>query len=198
MAKTLESYPWSSHRGYVSGDNKWHWLHKKFILSMFSLNEGDGLKAYCRFVSLESEEKLRGILEGKKWPSLLGSEGFIHWIKEKFYSGKMNDEIPQSRELAPEVDHIKMVVSRFYGIDQEELLHSRRGVFNEPRNIAIYLTRCLRGDSLRRMGEDFEIEKYSSVSSIIEKTKRRMAEDRKLRVRIEKFLSQLNKSQGQT
>ena len=35
----------------------------------------------------------------------------------------------------------------------------RRGYFNEPRNVAIYLTRRLRGDTLKAVGEIFGINK---------------------------------------
>ncbi len=40
--------------------------------------------------------------------------------------------------------------------------------------------------------------KYSLVSSVIEKMKRKMAEYRKLRTRLEKLIFQLRKSQEQT
>jgi chromosomal replication initiation ATPase DnaA len=77
-------------------------------------------------------------------------------------------------------------------------MFSQRGVFNEPRNMAIYLTRQLRGDSLNQIGLDFRMNNYSSVSSAIERTKRWMAEDRKLRIKANKLFFQLSKSKKQT
>jgi len=197
LTKKLDSYPWSSHRNYVSGAKNETWIYKEFILSLFSGKKGDRPRAYHRFVALEDEAEILGIFE-KKWPSVLGSGDFVRWIKEKYYAGKLNDEMPQSKELAPEVDLIQRTVERFYGIDREALLRSRRGVFNEPRNIAIYLTRQLRGDSLKRIGMNFGVSKYSSVSSVIERIKKDMAQDRKLRVRTQKLILQLRKSQKQT
>jgi REP element-mobilizing transposase RayT len=193
LTKKLDSYPWSSHRNYVSGAKNGTWIYKEFILSLFSGKKGDRPRAYHRFVALEDEAEILGIFE-KKWPSVLGSGDFVRWIKEKYYAGKLNDEMPQSKELAPEVDLIQRTVERFYGIDREALLRSRRGVFNEPRNIAIYLTRQLRGDSLKRIGMNFGVSKYSSVSSVIERIKKDMAQDRKLRVRTQKLILQLKKS----
>ncbi|OQX61870.1 MAG: hypothetical protein B5M56_08015 [Desulfococcus sp. 4484_241] len=35
--------------------------------------------------------------------------------------------------------------------------------FNEPRDVAIYLTRKLRRDKLTQIGRDFSINRYSSV-----------------------------------
>ena len=72
------------------------------------------------------------------------------------------------------------------------------GVFNEPRNVAIYLNRRLRGDSLKKIAEQFQVKKYSSVSSVIERMKAAIENDRRLRSRIQNIVSELNKSQEQT
>ena len=197
LADTLEGYEWSSHKGYLSSGEKWNWVHKGFILSLFSGEKGKRLGAYLRFVSGADEEGILAVFK-KKWPSILGSEGFTNWIKERFYSRKLNEEVPQSKELAPEVGWIRKVVCEFYGVEEQELVRSRRGVFNEAKNMAIYLTRQLRGDSLKRIGGYYQMGKYSSVSSVVERVKRKLAEDRKLRGRLEKLIFQLSKSQEQT
>jgi chromosomal replication initiation ATPase DnaA len=46
--------------------------------------------------------------------------------------------------------------------------------------MAIYLLRYLRGDSLTTIGKVFDIQSYSTVSSIIERFKIRIQADRKL------------------
>jgi putative transposase len=51
--------------------------------------------------------------------------------------------VPESRELAPEVDEIRKAICEFYGVAEAELLGSRRGSFNERRNVALYLPRRL-------------------------------------------------------
>jgi chromosomal replication initiation ATPase DnaA len=100
--------------------------------------------------------------------------------------------------LAPDPERIKEIVSKTYQIEQNVLLKSRKGVFNEPRNVAIYLMRRLRGDSLVEVGKMFEMKKYSSVSSIIERLKVQMAKDRNLRKRVQKLEFRISKSQEQT
>ena len=119
-------------------------------------------------------------------------------IKEKFFLQKVDDEIPQSKELAPDVDRIKKVVCGYYRIDENDLLQSRRGFFHEPRNVAIYLTRRLRGDSLKQIGEQYRMNKYSSVSSVIERMKVLIAQDRRLKKKIKNLISAISKSQEQT
>jgi len=79
----------------------------------------------------------------------------------------------------------------------DDLIKSKRGRFNESRNVAIYLTRRLRHDSLQEIGTQFQIKKYSSVSSIVERMKDRIGTDRKVKKRIEELYSTI-KSQEQT
>ena len=71
-----------------------------------------------------------------------------------------------------------------YGIEESSLLSSRRGILNEPRNVAIFLIRRLRGEKLEEIGRQFGISKYSSVSSAVEKMKSDISADRNLRVRV--------------
>jgi REP element-mobilizing transposase RayT len=200
LTDDLSRYNWSSHRGYLSTAEKWNWLHKNFILSMLSKSGGERVKNYRQFISAEDEDgdKTSQVLDKKRWPAILGSASFINKVKERFFPEKVNDEVPQSRELAPTPAQIKKMVCEHYCINQDELLVSKRGVFNEPRNVAIYLTRRLRGDSLKQIGEQFQVRKYSSVSSVIGRMNTAITMDRKLRGRVEGLVSELYKSQEQT
>ena len=86
----------------------------------------------------------------------------------------------------------------YYRVQENELMQSRRGFFHEPRNVAIYLTRRLRGDGLKQIGETYRMNKYSSVSSAIERMNTLMLKDRKLRKKVENLTFLLTKSQRQT
>jgi putative transposase len=177
-------YPWSSHKGYLSNAKKWNWLYKSFILSLFDRDKTKRISTYKRFVSLESPEEINRIFSRSKFPSMLGNERFIEKVKETFFYRKRHDEVPESKGLAPDTDQIKKAICKAYAVDERSLLSSRRGVLNEPRNVAIFLVRRLRGEKLEEIGRQFGISKYSSVSSVIEKMKRDMSADRKLRVRV--------------
>ena len=107
-------------------------------------------------------------------------------------------------ETEPFVQNIPQNLSKFtrsvckgYGIEESSLLSSRRGVLNEPRNVAMFLFRRLRGEKLEEIGRQFGISKYSSVSSAIEKMKRDISADRKLRVRVKNIEKTLYNSQQQ-
>ena len=198
IVKDLEKYPWSSHQGYVSDAKKWDWLYKDFVLSKFSADKSLRRKSYREFVLRESAEEINVILGKKRVPSMLGSEGFIERMRRMFSVEKRHVEVPESRSLAPDVRRIRAVVCKTYNVAEEALTVTRRGTANEPRNVAIYLMRHLRGDSLGEIGREFGVAKYSSVSSVIERTKAMMAKDRTLRHRVERLKEKISMSQEQT
>jgi REP element-mobilizing transposase RayT len=198
LTDSLKKYDWSSHKGYLSSAARWSWLHKDYVLSMLSKDKANRLRTYRHFVAMSDEDGIIRVYERKQWPSFLGSEGFVNSIKEKFFSRKADEEVPQARDLAIESSRIRKTVCEFYKITERELLLSKRGMFNEPRNVAIYLTRRMRGDSLKEIAKEFGMSKYSSVSSAIERMKELVAKDRKQRKKVEKLESLLSKSQEQT
>jgi len=197
LVKELNKYAWSSHKGYLSNAKKWDWLHKSFILSLFAKDRREGINGYKKFILMETPEEINRIFSQSKFPSMLGSESFINRVKEKFFHKKLHDEIPESRRLAPESEEIKKSICKAYCIEESSLLSSRRGVVNEPRNVAIFLVRRLTGEKLGEIGRQFRIAKYSSVSSVIEKMKREISVDRKLRVRVKNIEKSLYNSQQQ-
>ena len=85
----------------------------------------------------------------------------------------------------------------FIQINRKDLYKSKRGEFNEAINVAVFLMRRLRHDSLKEIGSHFQMGKYSSISSIIERMEKQLFEDRNLKKRMEKLSAQISKSQVQ-
>jgi len=195
LVDNLSKYAWSSHKGYLFSAQKWDWLNKNYVLSLFSKNRAESINKYKKFVSKETLEEISQILARKNLPAILGATTFVDKIKEIFFSKKSHEEVPESRFLAPGEDKIIDEVCKFYQVHKKDLLTSRRGFFNEPRNVAIYLIRRLRGDNLKDVGKIFEIAKNSSVSSVVERLKREMIRDEKIKKRVEILKSELGKSQ---
>ncbi len=82
----------------------------------------------------------------------------------------------------------------YYKIDPEILMQAKRGQVNEPRNIAVYLSRKRSGLSLEDIGQKFGIATYSSVSSIVTRIKKQLLNNKKLRNKIETISQQLHMS----
>ena len=75
---------------------------------------------------------------------------------------------------------------------------SRRGTENEARNVAIYLIRQYTGEKLVSIGREFNILKYSTMSSVVLKVVNELQKDKKLKKRINEIEKLLAKGQGQT
>jgi len=190
LVDTLSKYEWSSHQGYLSKSNKWDWLHKKFILDMFSEDKKSQVAAYKRYVSSKESEDLARHYSKKNTSPILGSEDFIHSIKKKFSKKQKEIEIPQSKKLCPEVIDIKKAVCAHYEIEESDLLKSQRGIENEPRDLAMYMLRMIRAERLTKIGEEFNLSNYSSVSTAVERIRRKMG-IRKFRTIYDKILDTL-------
>ena len=127
---------------------------------------------YTQYFMKETPEKINKIFGQRKWSPIIGSDVFLDCVKETFFEKKRHVEIPESKALAPETEKIKEMVCRSYGVKNEDILFSKRGMRNEARNTAIYLLRQLRGVKLDKIGREFGLTNYSTVSTIIERTKK--------------------------
>lgn len=198
IVEELSSYEWSSHRGYLSKSKKWDWLHKDFVLSMLSEDRRQRRRLYREFVAQEDSAEISQVFEKKKLPSILGSEGFIDRIRSQFFESKKHVEVPESKILAPAREQIKELVCRIYGVSEEDLLKPKRGTFNEPRSVAIYLTRQLRGENLAEICKEYGLKTHSSASSAVERVKAQIIKDRRFRKRVDKLVQILVKRQTET
>lgn len=196
LVDNLQKYNWSSHKGYLSKATKWDWLYKKFVLSLFSEDHAESIRLYKQFVTKEVPHEINEILGRRKLPSVLGTKKFIDKIKELFFSDRSHEEIPEAKLLAPDPARILGAVAKFYKVRIDDLLMSRRGYFNEPRNVAIFLMRRLRGDTLKVVGEVFGTNKNSTVSSSVDRVKYEMNRDKDIRRRVDKLIQILSNSQS--
>ena len=81
----LESYQWSSNKGYLSRSEKWKWLRKDHVLQIFSKKNSEARKRYKAFMLKEIPEEINGILGSRKWPIVIGNEDFLEWVKIHFF-----------------------------------------------------------------------------------------------------------------
>lgn len=184
LVKRLEDYSWSSHKAYILKGNEGNWIHKDFILSMLEENKSKRRQAYLDFIKQEVPKAISALYEKKKLPLLLGAEDFINDIRQKYYHKTSIKEVPQVKELFLDKSKIEKAVCGVYQIEVNDILKSKRGNYNEARNVAIYLIRKHAGASLKDIGFRFGMNSYTGVSSVIIRTKQAMDRDKKLRQRI--------------
>lgn len=187
IVNKIDDYAWSSHSGYLSWAKSWDWLHKDFILTMLTADTRKQKKAYREFIGQKDSKELLDLFERKKLPPLLGSEKFISWVRKTFFKKKKDRQIPESTQLAPDLQDIKKEVCLAYGVAEKDLLTAQRGRNNEPRAVAIYLGRVLRNDTLKELGLAFGMTGYSPAGSAVERIKKKLLLDKKLQKKINRI-----------
>jgi putative transposase len=190
-------YPWSSWEAYTSRLKKWQWVDSKSILSRFSGKKEEQKAAFLLFSEGETAEEIRHMIDRSQLPLALGSPGFLDWIQETFFD-RVDAQLPQSRQISPPREKILKTVQTFYQCSEQALFTGRRGMYNEPRNVTIYLLRQLRGDSLTDIGEIFGLAQYSSVSTVIQNVKHRLHKEPSFNKRITTLINTTQKGQQKT
>ena len=183
LTKKLD-YSWSSHKAYLSTAKKWNWISREKILNMLSRNKSLQKAVYKDFVNTPDENDFSSIYKKRKLPAILGCEKFLEYIKGNFLSKKKHIEIPESQILIPNKSKILSEICSEYKVSTSDLQISRRGQNNEARNIAIYLMRKLRGDTLMDICNVFGLKKDSSAGSIVDRVKKQVKTDEKLKKKI--------------
>ena len=198
LVENLDEYEYSSHKAYISNVAKWSWLHKDYVLSMFSAKKRQAVKAYKEFVAQEEPQEIGDFFSLKNMPSIIGTKEFKEWVRDRFHDLGLNREISGSKVLAPDPDDIKAAVGAIYKVSKKTLEKSKRGFRNMPKDVAIYLVRRHSNETLANIGKYFNMVNYSSVSSAIERVKAMLSKDKSLRDQVAKIEKTLNKSQRQT
>jgi chromosomal replication initiation ATPase DnaA len=162
---------------------------------MLTEDKSSQIQIYKQFMAQQQDEDLIGVFEHQNQPSVLGSKEFKIWVKDHFFKKKLDKEIPASKGLAPDLDRIISEVSRYYDTSRAALTAVRRGLENEPRDVAIYLSRSMRSDPLMRIGSEFGLTRYSSVSSVVMRVKTKLQKDSKFKERLGHIESNILKSQ---
>ena len=185
IVNSPDRYPWSSHQRYLLPVAETDWLYKDFVLSMLTTDKKRQLRTYRKFMEKDESQELLDLFENKRWPAFLGGEDFVYWVKETFFQKKKNRQVPESLQLAPDRHRIIGEVCRMYGVTEREVFNVRRGFRNEPRDVAIYLCRTLRNDTLREIGKAFGITGYSPAGSVVSRMKKELLHDKGLEQQIE-------------
>jgi len=195
IVKKPGQYVWSSHRGYLSHDPDWKWLYKEFVLGMLGKTKGIQLRKYRQFVEEQDAEPLLSFFEKTNVPSLLGGNKFVEWAKANFFEGGIQKDVPQSKILVPDRRAIINGVCGFYKVREKDIAAVRRGVKNEPRDVVIYLLRTICGEPLMRIGQELGMTQYSSVSSAVERIKKKRQNDNPFQKRLEEVAELVKKGQ---
>jgi hypothetical protein len=147
LVKEPSQYPWSSYLPYVEEEKRWGWLERKFILGQLSSNEREARRRYQVFVRGGMVKLLEDPLRKVVASTLLGTEGFIERVRERFIKkATSHRDLPALRKLSswPDLSSIVKESEKAFG---KGTIVSRR--------VALYLSHRLSGLSLGEIGEYF-------------------------------------------
>lgn len=121
--------------------------------------------------------------------TLLGSPGFIAFIKDKFLSGKKSDKnLPALKELADKAS-LKDIFAEVESVFGKQASLSR--------NVKMFLCQRYTGEKLKDIGTYFGIGE-SGVSQACRRVKDKIRNDKKLERKIAKIEKKLNMSRMKT
>jgi len=196
ISTSQEDYPWSSHKGYLSGTQGWDWLTREPLLTMFSSDRSQAYSAYLQFVQQPDSDEIEAFFSKQRLSPVFGSRSFIDKIKSLFSSRIEDGEIPETRFLMSSFADILTAVCLVCDVTEEQIQVSRRGETNLARDLLLYMVRKHTHETLEQIGSCLDIRKYSSVSSAIQRIKKRLKGDAELQKMIRDIEILLARAKG--
>ena len=183
-----EEYEWSSYRDYI-GKSKSAWLKTDFILGYFDKQVTSGRKKYKQFTEEGIGREEISPLQATVASTLLGSDGFIKEITERYLEKKEKDRnIPAVRALntGPVIDRIIEVVTKAQFAD--ESIRKKAG---------IYLCHRYSGAKLKDIGSYFEM-KDAAVSQASKRFAQQIKKDKAIENALKRTEERLRMSYVET
>jgi putative transposase len=177
----LKKYAWSSFAGYCYlRKRNPSFDYSRLLKSYFGGDDSRGRRQYREYVLRGIEGEIENPFEDVMHQSILGTQDFIKWVKEKL-PRKESREVPASRSLERNLSPEQVInaVSQFCRIAPEDLL-DRKSRKKRVRQMAMEL--CYRYCNLkqRQIGRIFNVD-YSTVSANRSRLKFRLESDRRLK-----------------
>lgn len=194
LVRKPEQYAWSSHRAFLERGSSPDWLTKEEVLGRLGARWEQAVRFYREFIQAGVPQQIKRIYGQKKAPVILGTEALKERARSLVAKKRKGDyELAEAKALPfrPRATEVVEAVSENYRVGREVLQRVRRGEWNEPRDVAIYLCRKECGLPLKEFATLFGIPAYTTVSMACARVETRLKEDRAFRRRAEKVRGSL-------
>ncbi len=175
-------WPWGSYPGYIRKNARHDWMAHEEVWAAWSGGQGgaDPKRAYRRFVEAGLKDPPANPLEAAWEGWLLGSETFLKKIKRTFSGVSQPDQVPAARRLSSR-DPLEVIqaVATHYGVSAES--YQQRRSTAAGRDLAAYLAHRHTTATLRELSEPFALRHPDSVSNLIRRAERTLANSRELK-----------------
>lgn len=152
ICSSPEQYQWSSYRFFVTSQVS-QIVSPEIVLKVLDEDIITSQKRYMKFVG---DELGVNILEEIKERVVYGSDVFQEKIRN-LIKGKSSKDLPEVRLLRRRIriKRIKEIVADKLGINMELLEAKRRKNILESRDLALYLSRLITGETFLNIGKEF-------------------------------------------
>ena len=180
-----EQYKWSSYQDYINVNKSSKWLCTEFILSLFSRKTSVARKQYRMFVESMVDVEYESPLKNVFASTILGDRSFINQIREKHLDRKRLDrDLPDLKQFNEMPDLAEIIKQAGKVLSEEAPLLKR---------VQIYLCHRFSGKKLKDIGLQFGIG-VSGVSQASRRVALQIKDDKKLKKKIDKIISELSLS----
>ncbi len=182
-------YKWSSYpifSGYVKPPP---WLETNCLLSLFGKDRNKAKQRYRNFVEIVQLEKVKNPADEIVGGVILGGADFVSRVKDTFLKSESESkEKPQLKSLSQRLkpEDLTVAVCNAFNCERKAILRKGKKR-NLARDIAIYLSREMTGESGVSLGEYFGGISGAGITVRHNHIVRAMKDDRKLEKRINKL-----------
>lgn len=133
--------------------------------------------------------QLEGVVKKLKARYLLNNEKITQAVVSDVISDILNNDATPAQTLEKIIDE----VARTFGVSAEDIRSkkTRKANINNPRHIAIYITRELTGMSMADIGKEFGNLHYSTIVYTIQQVDKKMTIDNSLKETIEDIVKNI-------
>lgn len=184
----LKQYRWNSFAGYI-GNRKERMVDYGLILSVYGGDTAKGRSKYGKRILQDISEGLE-IKKDILGQSILGSDKFISWVKDKFIKGTTDRESPGHRELRRyrAKEDIILALEQETGEPFDSIKNSRHHL----RPVAMDLLYRVGGLKGIEIGKIFKVD-YSTVSQGRKRLREKLGKDNNLKRLVRQIEERLSK-----
>jgi REP element-mobilizing transposase RayT len=188
----LKDYQWSSYPAFAGYVKAPQWLETKWLLSLFGKNK----KRYRNFVekvqNIEIENPSKDVVHGL----ILGSADYVKWIKTNFIKKEADTkDKPQLRNLKPRILLEDLILNVCKEFDCEREIIIQKGLKrNDARDVAIFLSREMTGESGVALGRFFGGISGAGITVRYNYLQKKIQNDRRFKNRIKRVKQKIIKN----
>ena len=169
------------------------YLETDCLLSVFGKRRKVAAENYREFVENRSLAEVENPAVNLVGGFILGNSDFVNWVKETFLAKRSKKrDIPQLSELKPRQSAERVVAAVCVEFDcTTDLILQKGRKKNMVRDVAIYLSRELTGDSGVNLGKYFGNISGAGITVRYNHLARQIQSNHKLRRRIKRIKSKI-------